>query len=174
MPRIHTDLEFDTDLPARPSAGTKSPSRQDAKSAKKAKSDQCLSLGDLGVFARDIIRSFLETCVVHSELSGNVFQLWRVSKADFSWIVGPGSAFGQNAGICLFLRPRRSCGFGARNPEQLRLHRFHNRVSKKQAGFQDLDPDQLAFVIQLFPHSLPYNAIEQPIVVCTRISFGRR
>jgi len=31
------------------------------------------TLGALGVFARDIIRSFLEIYVVHSELSGNDF-----------------------------------------------------------------------------------------------------
>jgi len=41
--------------PARPSAGTKISSRQDAKSAKKIKADTHLSLGDLCVFARDII-----------------------------------------------------------------------------------------------------------------------
>ena len=68
--------------PARPSAGTKISSRQAAKSAKKARPDLCLTLGDLRVFARDISRSTLVAYDVASELSGNPFQLLRVSNAD--------------------------------------------------------------------------------------------
>ena len=62
--------------------GEDSVSRQDAKSAKKARPDLRLPLGGLCVFARDIILSVIETYIAPSELSGNGFQFLRVSNAD--------------------------------------------------------------------------------------------
>ncbi len=70
--------------PARSSAGTKSPSRQ-ARQERKEKGEQDknrFTLGDLCVFARDVILLVFEVCVTPSKLSGNRFQLLRVSNAD--------------------------------------------------------------------------------------------
>jgi hypothetical protein len=67
--------------PARPSAGTKSSSRQ-ARQERKESQEQDknrFTLGDLCVFARDVILLGFEVCVTPSKLSGNRFQLLRVS-----------------------------------------------------------------------------------------------
>ena len=55
-----------------------------AKHAKKIEPDARLSLGDLCVFAQDIILVVIETYIVPSGLSGNVLQLLRVSNTGYS------------------------------------------------------------------------------------------
>ncbi len=67
---------------AAPSAGTKSSSRQDTASAKQTGAQMRLPLGGLCIFAQEIILSVIETYVMHSGLSGNLFQLLRVGSTD--------------------------------------------------------------------------------------------
>jgi hypothetical protein len=55
----------------------------DAKSAKKMKPETLLHLGALCVLARDISLCPSVPCIVSRGLSGNAFQLLRVSNADF-------------------------------------------------------------------------------------------
>ena len=71
------------------------------------------TLGALGVFARNIILSVIRTYVVLSELSGNAFQLWRVSSADFR---GPKSRFNKGhlqPASRKVLSPKHLCVCGA-------------------------------------------------------------
>jgi len=66
----------------RKKAGIRARGVWDAKSAEKIEPDTRFFLGDLRVFARDIILVVIETYIVPSGLSGNVLQLLRVSNAD--------------------------------------------------------------------------------------------
>jgi hypothetical protein len=82
MPEAESGRLISTDCPARPSAGTKISSRQAAKSAKKARPDLCLALGDLRVFARNISRFTLVAYDAAQESSGKSLQLLRVGDTD--------------------------------------------------------------------------------------------
>jgi len=68
--------------PARPSAATKYPLAENAKSAKKASMKRPFNLGDLCVFARGITLMFAMAYRSLLKLSGKNFQLLRFSSAD--------------------------------------------------------------------------------------------